>query len=248
MTDHRPCEPHVLLPDWPAPAGVKALTTLRRGGVSRVPYADWNLADHVDDDPEAVRENRRLLRERFRLPAEPVWLTQVHGSSLVDAARASAPAQADGSYATTPGAVCAVLTADCLPVLFCSLDGQRVAAVHAGWRGLAGGVLEAALDALGPGEYLAWLGPAIGPAAFEVGPEVRNAFLAFQPTAAAAFQETRPGHWLADLYGLARLRLAARGLDAVYGGEHCTFREAERFYSYRRDGVTGRMATLIWRE
>ena len=248
MNDTRPCEPHAIFPDWPAPAGVHALTTLRRGGVSPVPYADWNLAAHVGDDPAAVAENRRHLRERFRLPAEPAWLEQVHGSSLVNAARVGAPAQADGSYATAPGAVCAVLTADCLPVLFCSEDGQRVAAVHAGWRGLAAGVLEAALDALGPGDYLAWLGPAIGPVAFEVGPEVRNAFLSYQPAAAAAFQETRPGHWLADLYGLARLRLAARGVDAVYGGEHCTFREAGRFYSYRRDGVTGRMASLIWRE
>lgn len=248
MTDERPCEVHVLVPDWPAPAGVRALTTLRRGGVSRVPYADWNLADHVDDDPAAVAENRRRLRERFRLPAEPVWLEQVHGSSLVDAAQVNGPVRADGSYASAPGAVCAVLTADCLPVLFCSQDGERVAVVHAGWRGLAAGVLEAALEAMGPGEHLAWLGPAIGPAAFEVGPEVRNAFLSYHPTAAAAFQETRPGHWLADLYGLARLRLAARGVDAVYGGGFCTFRDAERFYSYRRDGVTGRMATLIWRE
>lgn len=248
MTDQRPCEPHVLRPDWPALAGVHALCTLRRGGVSTGPHADWNLAAHVDDDPLAVAENRRRLRERFRLPTAPAWLEQVHGNRVVDAARITAPVQADGSYATAPGAVCAVLTADCLPVLFCRQDGQRVAAVHAGWRGLAGGVLEAALEALGPGDYLAWLGPAIGPAAFEVGPEVRNAFVSFQPAAAAAFQETRPGHWLADLYGLARLRLAARGVDAVYGGEHCTFRESERFFSYRRDGVTGRMATLIWRE
>jgi YfiH family protein len=246
MNDH-PCEPHAIFPDWPAPAGVHALTTLRSGGVSQGPYADWNLADHVGDAPEAVRENRRRLRERFRLPAEPAWLGQVHGGTVVNAARIRAP-EADGSYATQAGVVCAVLTADCLPVLLCSQDGQRVAAVHAGWRGLAGGVLEAALEALGPGDHLAWLGPAIGPVAFEVGPEVRNAFLSFQPAAAAAFQETRPGHWLADLYGLARLRLAARGVDAVYGGEHCTFREAERFYSYRRDGVTGRMASLIWRE
>lgn len=248
MTDHRPCEPHVLRPDWPAPAGVHALTTLRRGGVSAMPYADWNLAAHVGDEPAAVAGNRRRLQERFQLPAQPAWLEQVHGNRVVDAARITDPVQADGSYATIPGAVCAVLTADCLPVLFCRQDGQRVAAVHAGWRGLAGGVLEAALEALGPGDYLAWLGPAIGPAAFEVGPEVRNAFVAFQPAAAAAFQETRPGHWLADLYGLARLRLAARGVDAVYGGEHCTYRESERFFSYRRDGVTGRMATLIWRE
>ena len=248
MNDTRPCEPHAITPDWPAPAGVHALTTLRSGGVSQGPYADWNLAAHVDDDPEAVRENRRRLRTRFGLPTEPAWLDQVHGGTVVNAARITTPVQADGSYAGAAGVVCAVLSADCLPVLFCSQDGQRVAAVHAGWRGLAGGVLEAALDALGPGDYLAWLGPAIGPAAFEVGPEVRNAFLSHQPAAAAAFQETRPGHWLADLYGLARLRLAARGVDAVYGGEHCTFREAGRFYSYRRDGVTGRMASLIWRE
>ncbi len=248
MTDSRPCEPHAIRPDWPAPPGVHALTTLRGGGVSAVPCDSWNLADHVGDDPAAVAENRSLLRQRFSLPAEPVWLSQVHGHGVVNAARITEPVVADGSYTHQPGVVCAVLTADCLPVLLCSHDGQRLAAVHAGWRGLAAGVIEAALDTLGEGEVMAWLGPAISPAAFEVGPEVRNAFLSSHPAAAAAFQQTRPGHWLADLYGLARLRLASRGVDAVYGGEHCTFQERERFFSYRRDGATGRMASLIWRD
>ncbi len=171
---------------------------------------------------------------------------------VVNAARVTGPGQAalqaDGSYTREPRVVCAVLTADCLPVLCCSHDGQQVAAVHAGWRGLAAGVVEAALDTFRDAAPMVWLGPAIGPQSFEVGEEVRNAFLAQDPAAAAAFQETRAGHWLADLYGLARLRLARRGVDEVYGGDHCTLQEADRFYSYRRDGVTGRMASLIWRE
>ncbi len=236
----------ILLPDWPAPDNVHAFTTLRGGGVSAPPYAQWNLADHVGDDAAAVATNRQYLRSEYGLPQEPRWLQQVHGRAVVDAARTQEAVQADGSFSTETGVVCAVLTADCLPVLFCSPDGRRVAAAHAGWRGLAAGVLEATVDAMGGGELLAWLGPAIGPDNFEVGAEVRAAFVRPEPAAAATFRESRPGHWYADLYALARLRLASCGVTEVFGGGLCTFQDAERFYSFRRDGVTGRMASVIW--
>ena len=195
----------------------------------------------------AVAENRLRLGVGLALPAEPRWLTPVHGSVIAGADNAPG-CEADGSYSDRPGVVCAVLTADCLPVLLCDRAGREVAAVHAGWRGLAGGVIEAALDRFSAktADILAWLGPAIGPDAFEVGDEVREAFLADDPAAASAFRATRPGHWLADLYALARLRLARRGVTAVYGGGLCTYTDAERFYSFRREPVTGRMASLIW--
>lgn len=235
-----------LLPDWPAPERVKALMATRQGGVSSGPYAGLNLATHVGDEPVLVRENRRLLRQALRLPAEPVWLEQVHG---VDAVPVDQPGsrRADAGYSHTPGAVCAVLTADCLPVLFCDASGSRVAAAHAGWKGLLGGVLQNTVRAMGGGECLAWLGVAIGPRAFEVGDEVRSAFIGRLAGAAAAFiPSARPGHWLADLYALARLALAEAGVQRVYGGGGCTWSDAERFYSYRRNSVTGRMASLIW--
>jgi hypothetical protein len=242
-------EPRFITPDWPAPANVRACVTTRAGGVSRPPYASFNLAAHVGDDPQAVASNRARLRAELALPGEPAWLTQVHGVGVVDAAAEAADRpQADGAFATVPGAVCAVLTADCLPVLLCDRDGTRVAALHAGWRGLSSGVIEAgvrALDVAG-GELLAWLGPAIGPLAFEVGAEVRAAFVAGDPAAASAFQPDRSGKFLADIYLLARQRLAGLGVTAVYGGGLCTVADRDRFYSYRRDGVTGRMASLIW--
>ncbi|WP_297528071.1 peptidoglycan editing factor PgeF [Thiohalobacter sp.] len=236
-------------PDWPAPPGVRALSTLRSGGVSRGPFAEFNLADHVDDDPAAVAANRALLRRAAGLPAEPCWLLQVHGRGVIPAGEGPAAGPADGSWTDRPGRVCVVLTADCLPVLLARRDGSAVAALHAGWRGLAAGVLEAGVAALGGGAGLvAWLGPAIGPDHFEVGPEVRDAFLAADAGAAAAFRPAaRPGHLLADLYLLARQRLARAGVGSVHGGGECTFADAKRFYSYRRDGVTGRMATLVWR-
>lgn len=243
--------PELLVPDWPAPPSVRAVTTTRRGGVSAGAYAALNLATHVGDTPEHVVVNRAALRAWLSLPAEPAWLTQVHGTTVIDAGHAGAAPEADASIAARSGAVCAVLTADCLPVLFCSRDGTRIAAAHAGWRGLAAGVLEATVRALGrpPGEVLAWLGPGIGPDAYEVGPEVREAFLAADPRAADAFARGRRNdRWLADMYALARLRLASAGVGAVYGGGLCTFRERERFFSYRRDGATGRMATLAWLE
>ena len=238
--------PDWLLPDWPAPARVRALVTTRAGGVSESPYDGFNLATHVGDDPASVARNRALLRQA--LPGEPLWLEQVHGCAVADAASAMAGARADAAVAARRGAVCAVLTADCLPVLFCDRNATVVAAAHAGWRGLAGGVLEATLArmAVPPAQVLAWLGPAIGPRAFEVGEEVRAAFVGIHAEAGHAFQPAdAPGKWLADLYALARLRLAAAGVSAVYGGGLCTRSDA-RFYSYRREPVTGRFASLIW--
>lgn len=238
-----------IIPDWPAPSWVKAVSTTRAGGVGTGAYASLNLALHVADDPQSVAENRRRLREALALPAEPVWLNQVHGRGIVDADRAAPGAEGDGAVSRTAGHVCAVMTADCLPVLLCDRAGTVVAAAHAGWRGLAEGVIEAAVAAMGvPGNgLLAWLGPAIGPQAFEVGDEVRAAFVAHDPVAAEAFQP-HGERWHADLYRLAHQRLAALGVAEVHGGGLCTYTEAARFYSYRRDGATGRMATLIWLE
>ena len=236
-----------IVPDWPVPAAVRALSTTRAGGVSLAPYASLNLGAHVGDDPARVAENRARLRRL--LPAEPCWLNQVHGSAVVDAAAVAGLPDADAAFSRKPGAVCVVMTADCLPVLLCDRAGTVVAAAHAGWRGLHGGVVEATVAAMGvaPGELIAWLGPAIGPQAFEVGGEVRAAFVAADGRADAAFRPAaQAGKWLADLYLLARQRLAALGVSAVHGGDCCTVGEADRFFSYRRDGVTGRMASLIW--
>jgi YfiH family protein len=229
---------------------VRAGTTTRRGGVSEGAYASLNLAAHVGDSPEHVAENRRRLKTALRLPADPAWLQQVHGTAVLNVAGARTGCEGDAGYVEHGGAVCAVLTADCLPVLLCDDRGTRVAAAHAGWRGLLHGVIENAVRALRrPGnEVLAWLGPAIGPQAFEVGEEVRAAFLAVDPAAADAFTPSPRGRWLADIYDLARRRLAAVHVTAVYGGHWCTVNEPGRFYSYRRDGVTGRMASLIWLE
>lgn len=234
----------LILPDWPAPPNVRACTTTRDGGVSVGPYASLNLGDHVGDDPAHVTENRARLRRELALPAEPLWLTQVHGIAVAGGEGGCA----DASVAFAPGTVCTVMTADCLPLLLCDRAGTRVAAVHAGWRGLLAGVIEAALARLAVpgGELLVWLGPAIGPESFEVGEEVRTAFMAEDAAASAAFRPSPGGRWLADIYALARLRLARSGVAAVYGGDLCTYSDAARFYSYRRDGVTGRMASLIW--
>ena len=237
-----------IVPDWPVAAPVRAITTTRTGGVSRGCYAAMNPADHVDDDPAAVMANRQILQQALGLPAQPVWLQQVHGTTVVNAATAVDSPQADAAFSSQPGVVCAVLTADCLPVLLADTAGQCVAAIHAGWRGLAAGVIEQTAAAMGrPGEsLLAWLGPAIGPAAFRVGDEVRDVFTGHDQAAAAAFRQGPDDAWFADLYRLARQRLADCGVTAVYGGGLCSFTDAERFYSYRRDGSTGRMATLIW--
>ncbi|TAN50129.1 MAG: peptidoglycan editing factor PgeF [Methylococcaceae bacterium] len=234
-----------LTPDWPAPNHVLALVTTRLGGVSAAPYSGFNLAGHVADHPADVAENRRLLREGLRLPAEPVWLDQVHGSEVIDAAVAEFRL-ADASHTGQAGVVLAVLTADCLPVLFCDSAGTRIAAAHAGWKGLLAGVLQNTARAMGKGEIMAWLGPAIGPGAFCVGGEVREAFVQRLAGAEAAFQP-HGRQWLADLYTLARLALLEAGVERVYGGGLCTWSDAARFYSYRREPVTGRMASLIWR-
>lgn len=243
----------LIRPDWPAPASVRAVATTRTGGGSRPPWASLNLGDHVGDDPAAVLRNRELLRDGLELPGDPVWLQQVHGTAVVDAARAGEGVAADASWTTSPGIVCAVLTADCLPVLLCNRAGTHVAAAHAGWRGLTAGVLEStvawlAADGVRPDSLLAWLGPAIGPAGYEVGPEVRDAFLRVDPAADSAFRPNRPGHWLLDLYGAARQRLRRAGVTAISGGNFCTLTQPERFFSHRRDDVTGRQATLIWLE
>lgn len=245
--------PDWLTPDWPAPAKVRALMTTRVGGVSVAPYDSLNPASHVGDDPAAVAGNRALLRRH--LPAEPLWLNQVHGDRVAEVGVDAEGGEADASLARAPGRVCAVMTADCLPVLFCDRAGSVVAAAHAGWRGLVGGVLERTVEAMAvpPGEILAWLGAAIGPERFEVGEEVRAAFVADDPLAAIAFRPALPGtldeapkKWLADIYTLARLRLARVGVTAVYGGGLCTVSDPARFFSYRRDGRTGRMASLVW--
>ena len=234
-----------LTPDWPAPASVKACVTTREGGVSEAPFDSLNLGDHVDDRPEAVAENRRRLTEHFSI--QPAWLQQVHGITVAHA-DAGIVATADASWTATPGIACAAMTADCLPALFCNRAGTRVAAAHAGWRGLAAGVLEATLDSLDipANDVLIWLGPAIGPKAFEVGPEVREVFISQLPEAANAFvPSANAGKFMADIYLLARLRLAARGVTAVYGGGFCTVTDP-RFFSYRRASRTGRFASLVW--
>lgn len=238
-----------IVPDWPAPAKVKALSTTRHGGVSVAPFNSFNLAEHVGDEPQAVATNRSLLSEH--VPMEPLWLTQVHGKTVVNAACTCPHAEADAAIARMDYRICAVMTADCLPVLLCDKSGTAVGAAHAGWRGLCDGALEATVKAMQvPGkEILAWLGPAIGPNAFEVGNEVRDAFLAHNPQATSAFLPGKSeGKWLADLYQLARQRLASCGITQIYGGDRCTFTEQDTFFSYRRDGKTGRMASLIWLE
>ncbi len=236
----------VYVPDWAVPANVKALQTTRNDGASRMPWASFNLGDHVGDDPAAVAANRQALRAA--LPGEPRWLRQVHGIVAVDAGQEAKTEAADAAIARRPGAVCVVMTADCLPVLLCDCRGSVVGVAHAGWRGLLGGVLESAVAAMAvaPGELLAWLGPAIGPRCFEVGTEVRDAFVARDASARAAFVATGPGKWLCDIYLLARQRLAQAGVGAISGGGGCTFSESARYFSYRRDRTTGRMASLIW--
>ncbi|MGF1614930.1 MAG: peptidoglycan editing factor PgeF [Gammaproteobacteria bacterium] len=240
---------HWITPDWPAPRCVRAFTTTRQGGASRPPWIGLNLAHHVGDDPAAVARNRSLLVQAAKLPATPRWLNQVHGTTVVRAgAGIETDPEADGIIADEAGELCAVLTADCLPVLLCERAGRCVAAAHAGWRGLAAGILEATIAALGaPADHLlAWLGPAISARCFEVGEEVRERFMKQDSRAAQAFCRTSRQRWQADLYHLARQRLAAVGVHRVYGGAFCTYTDAKHFYSYRRDGRTGRMASIIW--
>ncbi len=237
-----------LEPEWPAPPGVRVISTLRQGGNSEGPYASMNLAGHVGDVPASVEANRRLLRRAARLPAEPMWLEQVHGTEVVVHDGRSDVPRADAAMTRGRGRVCAVLTADCLPVVLADRAGSRVAVAHAGWRGLAHGVIEATVRALHcpPAELLAWLGPAIGQQVFEVGLEVRDAFVARSAQLAGCFAENERGRFQADLYGLATTVLAEAGVTEVHGGGWCTASDPQRFFSFRRDGTTGRMATLAW--
>ncbi len=239
---------HCIVPDWPAPGNVRAVQTTRVGGVSVAPYASFNLGDHVSDAPQAVARNRQLLSAL--MPSEPVWLQQVHGTVVADADSAGCVVSADASVARQRGSVCVVMTADCLPVLLCDEAGAVVGAAHAGWKGLAAGVIEATVRAMDADtrKLMAWLGPAISQRAFEVGAEVRSAFTSQHAQASAAFVPGANGKWMADMYLLARLRLRALGITRVYGGEYCTYSDPARFFSYRRDGVTGRMGTFIWLE
>lgn len=238
----------ILVPDWPAPSRIRAFTTLRGNGESVPPYDGFNVADHVGDDPGAVTANRARLRAA--LPAEPLWLKQVHGALVLDAADypKSAVPEADATWTRDLNRVCVIMTADCLPILITNRGGTQIAAIHAGWRGLAAGIVEATLETFQdrPASLLAWLGPCIGPRAFEVGPDVLEAFTSRMPESRHAFTPGNPGHWLADLQALARLRLQRCGVEDIHGDAGCTYTDSDRFYSYRRDGRTGRMATLIW--
>lgn len=237
-----------ITPDWPAPANIYAATTLRTGGVSIGAFSSLNPAVHVGDELECVQRNRRIIRTMLALPSEPKWLTQTHSDYAVDAALIDVePPQADASFTDQAGIVCAVLTADCLPVLVCSKEGRQIAAIHAGWRGLLAGIISNTLAAMRTQNVLVWLGPAISAACFEVGAEVRAAFMAKSADFAPAFSTQANDKWLADIYQLARIELASLGITAVYGGNFCTVSESERFFSYRREVCTGRMATLIWR-
>ena len=240
-------------PDWAAPTCVRSAFTLRTGGVSVAPYDSLNVGLHVGDAPEAVRENRRRVREVVGLPAAPVWLQQVHGTVVADLdvlVPSNEPPQADASVTRVVGRVCAIQVADCMPVLFAARDGSAVGAAHAGWRGLAGGVLEETVRKLdvSPSHLLAWLGPTIGQQHFEVGDEVRTAFMSADAAAAGAFVANSRGRWQCDLYALARGRLAALGMENVSGGGWCTYADTARFFSYRRDGQCGRMTALVWME
>lgn len=239
---------NLIVPDWPAPARVRACSTTRAGGVSEAPWDSLNLGDHVGDRPAAVQANRQRLVEMAGLPAMPCWLEQVHGTEVVRLdGREAATRRADAVWSNQTGAVCAVMTADCLPVLFCSFDGKEVAAAHAGWRGLCAGVLENTLGQFSapPQEIHVWMGPAIGPDAFEVGPEVRSAFMAHDSAADEAFRAAGDKFY-ADLWLLARQRLIAQGVSSISGGGRCTWHDSAHFFSWRRSGTTGRMASLIW--
>ncbi|MEM7408529.1 MAG: peptidoglycan editing factor PgeF [Pseudomonadota bacterium] len=238
--------PGLLALDWPAPANVRAFTTTRGGGQSEAPFSSLNLGFGSGDVRETVNANRHLVAAAAAMPDEPAWLSQVHGTKCVDAADVGKDDRADASYTSERGRVCAIMTADCLPVLICDAAGTQVAAAHAGWRGLAAGVIESTVAAFESNDLLAWLGPCIGPEAFEVGPEVRTAFIVEDTDAERCFVANRPGHWLADLHGLARLRLARAGIADVYALARCTYTETSAFFSYRRDGQTGRMASFIW--
>lgn len=241
-----------LYPNWQAPKNIRALTTFRDGGVSLAPFDSFNLGAHVGDDQNAVQTNRTLLVEKFGLPQFPLFLNQTHSTRVIELPYAGDDLNADATYSNQPNQVCLVMTADCLPVLFCSKNGDEVAAAHAGWRGLCDGVLEQTVKAFkcDPSEIMAWFGPAIGPKAFQVGQDVVEQFVAQDPQAREAFvaDPESADKFLGNLYQIATQRLNKLGISQISGGEHCTYFEAERFFSYRRDDKTGRMASLIWFE
>jgi YfiH family protein len=235
-----------IIPDWPAPEHVRAYSTTREGGVSQGAWASLNLATHVQDDLKHVAENRRRLSEALAIPNEPYWLEQVHGTEVVRP-ELNTTHCADAAFTQQSDTPCVVMTADCLPVLFCDEQGTAVAAAHAGWRGLAAGVLEQTLKCFeDQSMVMAWMGPAIGPKHFEVGDEVREVFVQQHSQTESAFVESRPGHWMADIFQLAQQRLSAAGVSQIFGGGICTYADADHFYSFRRESITGRMASLIW--
>lgn len=244
-------------PEWPAPANIVAFTTCRQGGFSRPPFDEFNLGQHVGDEAESVSRNRQQLLSACEGLQGIQWLQQVHGQAVIYADGGDTEPQADAAYTDQPGIACAVMTADCLPLLLCDKSGRQVAAVHAGWRGLAAGVIESAVDCFeaAPGQLMAWLGPAISQQYFEVGFEVREQFLSKARAVDKAAVEgsfvvssQREGHFFADLYSLANIRLSALGVTAVYGGEHCCYGDSSRFFSYRREAVTGRMVSVIYKK
>jgi len=239
----------MIYPNWPAPDNIKAMTTTRNeGGVSVAPFDSLNLADHLGDDHDAVASNRQQLFNLAQLPNTPLWLSQVHGVRVINSVDWQMNIEADASFSSTLDHVCCVMTADCLPILVCNRQGTMVAAIHAGWRSLADGIIEATLAEFKceADDILIWLGPAIGPNQFEVGLDVYQAFTAYSPLAAQAFKQTDKTHYLADIYQLARQRLQALNINTIYGGDYCTLSDPKRFFSYRRDDLTGRMASMIW--
>lgn len=241
-----------IYPNWPVPDNVNAVMTTRHGGVSQAPFGTLNLGTHVDDKPKDVSRNRAILKQSLNLPNEPLWLNQVHGSQIADHAKNQCGDDADAVISHQSGEVCAIMTADCLPVLFCNTRGDVIAGAHAGWRGLQSGILEKCVAGMdcNTEEILVWLGAAIGPDVFEVGEEVREAFMSVYAKSAPAFvlMDMQKGKWLADIYQLARVHLAEAGItqENIYGGEYCTYSDETLFYSYRREARTGRMASLIW--
>lgn len=239
---------NILIPDWPAPKHIKAFSTTRLDGFSHSPYDSFNLGYSVGDQHENVSKNREHLKQILNLPTEPLWLSQIHSTVIYKVDQETMPQNADGSYTTLKNTVCIVMTADCLPILLCDLSGTQIAAVHAGWRGLAEGVIESALNCFNHvnNKIIAWIGPAIGKTFYEVGDDIRDKFLEINEDFSKAFQPYKQSKWLADMNFIARQRLEKSGVSAIYGGNLCTYADTERFFSYRRDGVTGRMASLIW--
>ena len=238
-----------LQPQWPAPSKIKSYTSTRLGGFSRAPYDSFNLANHVGDELFNVRQNRQLLKSQLHIPSDPCWLNQVHSTKVIQIEQPLREAvEADASFTRKLSIVCAVLTADCLPLLVCDKKGTTIASIHAGWRGLAGGVIDktiAALD-LPSSQLLVWLGPAISQSCFEVGNEVKEKFDRLDYNTDKAFCQKADGKWLLDIYQIARANLNDLGIENIYGGDQCTFRQGDKFFSYRRDGITGRMASIIW--